>query len=227
MGGVQAHAGEHRREAAVTAQRDQACAIFRAVVWKLKVNGNRMKSESWAKRDAWISDNKSLVYWSKREKCPVVYYTAADLVRATVEEVEQGSTAMKWALQVTQRNRKRDDFAPGMFAAASQDMRDRWISELTVIIESMRTDPFPTLLRRHRQPNSVPWSVSDAEMSTAWKLTPTCSDHSARGDVPKAQVAKGSRQWQDSKHSQSDSVQVCNRDAEWLVSEAEMGSIDK
>merc|ERR1719254_339203 len=65
---------------------------FKAVLWKVKAEGDRMKEEDWFEREMWIAKNGSLVYWSKKEDRELVYYTGHDISLATFIRIPNHET---------------------------------------------------------------------------------------------------------------------------------------
>merc|ERR1711920_443359 len=99
--------------------------VFKARLWKVKANGNVMEESHWFERDMWLSEAGSLVYYSKKEDKELVYYTHADLMNCTVEEVT--ASARPWAFRVTVQATDEIEYSPGEFAAESEEMRAKWI----------------------------------------------------------------------------------------------------
>ena len=52
--------------------------VFKATLWKLKTDGDRLKEADWFEREMWLAKNGCLVYWSKRDEQELVYYTAQE-----------------------------------------------------------------------------------------------------------------------------------------------------
>eukprot|EP00913_Durusdinium_trenchii_P034870 g32618.t1 len=98
---------------------------------KVKAEGDRKKAEDWFEREMWIAKNGSLVYWSKKEDRELVYYTADDIANAKFIFLEKDDATHPWAFQVQLAPNSGVEFAPGEFAAESEALRDRWISEMT------------------------------------------------------------------------------------------------
>ena len=67
------------------------------------------------------------MYWSQKEERELVYYRAADVASATLLVVDNSESARPWTFQVHIREVKGIEFAPGEFAAESEDMRQRWL----------------------------------------------------------------------------------------------------
>jgi len=110
--------------------KDQFEPLFKAKLWKLKGDGDSMKEEDWFEREMWIAKNGSLVYFSPKEHSDLVYFTAADVHRANVTAVENGMASKPFAFQVQLPPVAGVEFAPGEFAAESEDMRKQWMCEL-------------------------------------------------------------------------------------------------
>jgi len=111
--------------------KDQFAPIFKAKLWKVKAEGDRKKVDDWFEREMWIAKNGSLVYWSKKEDRELVYYTATDIAQAKFVLVDNEDTFHPWAFQVQLAPSGGVEFAPGEFAAESEALRDRWISEMS------------------------------------------------------------------------------------------------
>jgi len=121
---------KNRRQKVANNDKDQFEPIFKAKLWKLKGDGDSMKGEDWFEREMWISKNGSLVYFSPKESMDLVYYTAADVHRANVVAVEHGRASKPFTFQVQLPPVAGVEFAPGEFAAESEDMKKKWMAEL-------------------------------------------------------------------------------------------------
>mmetsp|Transcript_11962 Transcript_11962/g.21913 ORF Transcript_11962/g.21913 Transcript_11962/m.21913 type:complete len:682 (+) Transcript_11962:128-2173(+) len=103
--------------------------VFKAKLWKLKGEGDAMKNEDWFLREMWISKNGCLVYYSPKEERELIYYTAADLSRAKVAVVDSSKTMKPYAFQVILPPANGVEFAPGDFAAETEEQRNKWMAE--------------------------------------------------------------------------------------------------
>jgi hypothetical protein len=74
--------------------------LFKAKLWKLKADGDRKNPEDWFEREMWIAKNGSMVYYSPKEDRELVYYTSADVARATVTAINDGETCRTFVFQV-------------------------------------------------------------------------------------------------------------------------------
>merc|ERR1719263_1258381 len=74
---------KNRRQKVDETLKEQFEPVFREKLWKLKAEGDKMQEDQWFEREMWIARNGSLVYYSKKEERDLVYYTSADLMRAT------------------------------------------------------------------------------------------------------------------------------------------------
>jgi len=110
--------------------KDNFAPVFKAKLWKVKAEGNRNKEEDWFERDMWLSKNGSLVYWSKKEERELVYYTTEDIMKASFRMITNDDSFRAWAFAVQLPPCDNVEFAPGEFAAESQEMRDEWLKEL-------------------------------------------------------------------------------------------------
>jgi len=120
-----------RRAAGVTEDSEGYQSLFRSKLWKVITNGNRMNSSDWRERDMWLSKNGSFVYWSEREEKELMYYTHSDLEAALVAAIPREESFYPWSFQVELGEVNGLQFAPGEFAAESEEMRDRWIAEFS------------------------------------------------------------------------------------------------
>jgi len=118
-----------RKAAGVKEDSEGYTSLFRSKLWKVITNGNRMNQTDWREREMWLSKNGSLVYWSQREEKELVYYTHSDLEAAVVMPVAKEESFYPWTFQVNLGEVNGLEFAPGEFAAESEEMRDRWIAE--------------------------------------------------------------------------------------------------
>mmetsp|Transcript_109469 Transcript_109469/g.341121 ORF Transcript_109469/g.341121 Transcript_109469/m.341121 type:complete len:151 (+) Transcript_109469:1522-1974(+) len=103
---------------------------FRAKLWKLKGDGDRTKPEDWFERDMWLAKNGSLVYYSPKEQSELIYYTAADVARATLVQLKEGEACKPWAFQLVMPKADGVEFAPGEFATETEELRNQWMTEL-------------------------------------------------------------------------------------------------
>jgi serine/threonine protein kinase len=104
--------------------------VFKASLWKVKTAGDKMIESDWFKRDAWLSRNGSLVYWSVRDQRELVYFSSADIARSEVVIVDNDKSCKPWSFQVNLPPHEGMEFAPGEFAADSEEMRDKWFKEI-------------------------------------------------------------------------------------------------
>jgi len=107
--------------------------VFKAVLWKVKQDGDRMIEPDWFEREMWISKNSSLVYFSKKEDKNLVYYSAEDLTRATIQKLEASESFRPHSFLVNLAPHDGIEFAPGEFAAASEEAQTRWIQEFAKV----------------------------------------------------------------------------------------------
>jgi len=109
---------------------------FRGKLWKVKTDGDGTQEDDWFERDMWVSRNGSLVYLSKKEEKELVYYAPADLARAKLEKVPAGASCRSFAFKVVLPAQAGVEFAPGEFAAESQEMLEKWIGALQHAIDA-------------------------------------------------------------------------------------------
>merc|ERR1719264_1410220 len=120
---------KNRRMVVSDDNKDDFNPKFKALLWKLKAEGDRMRADDWFEREMWISNNGSLVYWSKKEDRKLVYYTAHDIQRATFRELQSSESCKMWPFRVQLPASEDIEFTPGEFAANSEEERSRWIAE--------------------------------------------------------------------------------------------------
>eukprot|EP00928_Gymnodinium_smaydae_P043598 TRINITY_DN29177_c0_g1_i2.p1 TRINITY_DN29177_c0_g1~~TRINITY_DN29177_c0_g1_i2.p1 ORF type:complete len:655 (+),score=61.42 TRINITY_DN29177_c0_g1_i2:150-1967(+) len=104
-------------------------AVFKDSLWKVKAGGQKDREEDWYLREMWIAKNGSLVYFSTKEQRPLVYYTFADIASATFEIIPDEDSCKPYCFQVKLESANNVVFAPGEFAATSEEMRTRWMGE--------------------------------------------------------------------------------------------------
>jgi serine/threonine protein kinase len=104
-------------------------AAFKGNLLKLKTEGDRKKGDDWFEREFWLAKNGSMVYFSPKEDRDLVYYTAADVHRAKVAPMKEGDAVHKYGFEVQLPSVNGVEFAPGTFAAGSEDLRAKWIAE--------------------------------------------------------------------------------------------------
>eukprot|EP00812_Abedinium_dasypus_P006196 NODE_1781_length_1063_cov_442.270833.p1 GENE.NODE_1781_length_1063_cov_442.270833~~NODE_1781_length_1063_cov_442.270833.p1 ORF type:complete len:219 (-),score=52.95 NODE_1781_length_1063_cov_442.270833:389-1045(-) len=116
---------------------DPACLnpVFKANLYKLKTEGNPLNPEEWFLRETWLAENGSLVYHSVKSDSDLVYYTSADVAKASVCKVAKEKSAMEFTFQVNLAPVDGIEYAPGLFAAEAAAMRDQWMEQFTRIAE--------------------------------------------------------------------------------------------
>lgn len=101
--------------------------VFKASLWKVKADGDRMREQDWVLREMWIAQNGSLVYWSKKEDRELVYYTGSDISNASFLRLADEDSLKPFTFQVTLPPSEGVEFAPGEFAATSEELLERWL----------------------------------------------------------------------------------------------------
>jgi hypothetical protein len=119
------------RRMKVDAESHQFAPVFKGNVWKVKAAGDAMKECDWFLRQTWLSVNGSLVYFSVREDRELIYFTANDVARAQISKVSAEKSIKPFAFQVVLPPCEGMQFAPGEFAAESEELREQWIQEFT------------------------------------------------------------------------------------------------
>lgn len=117
----------NRRQKVEEGKEDQFEPVYKAMLWKLKAESDRTKKENWFEREMWIAKNGSMVYYSKKEERNLVYYSPADLLRATYKELPREGSALPFPFQVILPRSGDVEYAPGEFAADTKEKRDTWI----------------------------------------------------------------------------------------------------
>mmetsp|Transcript_32123 Transcript_32123/g.73492 ORF Transcript_32123/g.73492 Transcript_32123/m.73492 type:complete len:711 (+) Transcript_32123:47-2179(+) len=108
---------------------DQFEPVYKEILWKVKTEGDRMKEDDWFQREMWIAKNGSLVYYSKKEERELVYYTSQDLLRCSIKPISDSESCKPFTFQISLPPADGVEFAPGEFAAESQNTYDRWLAE--------------------------------------------------------------------------------------------------
>merc|ERR1712113_531715 len=107
---------------------DKEHAVHSGILWKLKADGDRLNEADWFERDMWLAQNGNFVYWSKKEERPLVYYTTADVSRATLVRIPNAQSFRPHVFQATiPPSADGIEFAPGEFAAKSEEECERWL----------------------------------------------------------------------------------------------------
>ena len=113
-----------RAEIAEGKQREFA-PVFKCELWKLNQEGDSLNEDHWLKREMWIAKNGAFCYFSKKENRELQYYTASDVRHVRTEVVQQNQSCKANAFQMTLPPTDGLEYAPGVFAATSeQDMHD-------------------------------------------------------------------------------------------------------
>lgn len=120
---------KNKRQKISETDKEQFSPVYKELLWKLKADGDRNKPDDWFEREMWISKNGSLVYYSKKEERDLVYYTSADLMRAKYVIVPETESTKPFTFQVILPEVDGVEFAPGDFAANTEELRKRWLDE--------------------------------------------------------------------------------------------------
>lgn len=118
---------KNRRRKVEAFEQDMCEPIFKGTLWKLKVEGDPMQRQDWFQREMWLTRNGSLVYFSAKEGRALIYYTSSDVARASLRLLGPDAACVPWVFSVTLPPSDGIEFAPGEFAAESEEMRDRWL----------------------------------------------------------------------------------------------------
>lgn len=105
--------------------------LFKGSLKKLKTEGDKMKVEDWFEREFWVAKNGSMVYYSPKDDRDLVYFTAADVARANLVTLPEGQSYHKFVFQVQLPPVNGVEFAPGVFAAADEATRKKWMDNLS------------------------------------------------------------------------------------------------
>jgi len=117
------------RRQKVDTDNDDFAPTFKAMLWKLKAETDRNSKENWFEREMWIAKNGSLVYYSKKEERDLVYYSPADLLRATYTKLPSAGSALPFPFTVALPKAGDIEYAPGEFATSTEEARETWIKE--------------------------------------------------------------------------------------------------
>merc|ERR1712232_624678 len=119
---------QNRRVAVKQSEKQKFVPVFKAKLWKLKAEGNKMNDEDWFEREMWLSKNGSLVYFSKKDQKELVYYSSSDVENATLS-IQTEESCKPWGFQVQLPTQNGIEHMPGEFAAESDEMRTCWMKE--------------------------------------------------------------------------------------------------
>jgi len=120
---------KNRRKAIADNEKAKFEPAFKAMLWKVKQDGDRTKEPDWFEREMWIAKNGSLVYYSKKEEKNLVYYTPEDLARASIKKIPDADSFKPFTFQVCLATHDGIEFTPGEFAAVSAEGQQIWIQE--------------------------------------------------------------------------------------------------
>merc|ERR1712232_167440 len=126
---------QNRRVAVKQSEKQKFVPVFKAKLWKLKAEGNKMNDEDWFEREMWLSKNGSLVYFSKKEDKDLVYYTADDIARAEFKPLDKSTASKPAPFQIQLAATNDMEFAPGEFAASTEELRTTWLAELNKVAQ--------------------------------------------------------------------------------------------
>jgi serine/threonine protein kinase len=118
------------RRASMAGQVDPFLPCFKAMLWKLKQDGDVKQADHWFQREMWVSKNGSLCYYSKKQEKNLIYYNHGDLEACTLRELPAGSCALEHAFEVKLKAVDGCDFEPGVFATDTPELRETWMKEL-------------------------------------------------------------------------------------------------
>lgn len=123
---------KNRRQKIEEGEKDQFAPVYKANLWKLKAEGDRKSPDDWFEREMWIAKNGSLVYFSKKEDRDLVYYTSADLLRASYTKLPAADSHKPFTFLVNLPKSGDVEFTPGEFAAETDALREQWLKEFKI-----------------------------------------------------------------------------------------------
>lgn len=101
--------------------------VFKADLWKLKADGDKKIEKDWYCRQMWISKAGALCYTSKKEGRDLVYYSAEDLANAKYTLIGESDSCKAFTFSVQLPEADGIEFAPGDFAAETEELRTQWM----------------------------------------------------------------------------------------------------
>merc|ERR1719478_1991932 len=101
----------------------------------MKAECDPLDPESWFEREMWIATDGSLVYHSVRDGTDLVYYNPVDLQRASYKLVPAEESCKPFTFSIHLPESNGIEFAPGNFAANTEEIRARWLREFQNIGE--------------------------------------------------------------------------------------------
>ena len=114
----------NRRQIVVNAPLHKYQAHFKDILFKVKTDGDLMNEKDWFEREMWLAANGTLVYFSKREQRELIFYTAEDIARVSMEQVPDQSSCKQFAFKAQLRSdASKIEYAPAIFAARTAEAR--------------------------------------------------------------------------------------------------------
>jgi hypothetical protein len=111
----------------------QQSAAVKNKLWKLKSEGDKMQPDDWFQREFWIAKNNCMVYFSPKENRELVYYTAADFLRAETKAIPSSESHYPFTFQVILKPCDGVEFAPGEFACETEEIRKEWMAKIAAL----------------------------------------------------------------------------------------------
>jgi len=105
--------------------------VFKAMLWKLIADGDKKNEADWRQREMWMSSTGNLVYYSKKDERDLVYFGVGDLQGSQVKKIKTEESCKPFSFQVVLAQRDGVEFAPGEFAADSEELRQGWMDAFT------------------------------------------------------------------------------------------------
>jgi len=101
---------------------------FEGKLWKVKGEYDPQNAENWIDRDYWVTQNGTLVYYSKLAEDERIYFTASDIENSTIQ---RENIARQFAFSITLKiDAKGLAHEPAMFAAESEAKLEEWLKLL-------------------------------------------------------------------------------------------------
>jgi len=120
------------RRQEINAETKEFLPKYKAKLFKLNQDGDWNNREHWLEREMWIASNGSLCYHSKKEDRELQYYTKEDMSAVETEKLPDGKTCMPFAFEIRLPPKDGLEFAPGVFAAESEESREEWIKQIQI-----------------------------------------------------------------------------------------------
>mmetsp|Transcript_89258 Transcript_89258/g.158292 ORF Transcript_89258/g.158292 Transcript_89258/m.158292 type:complete len:692 (-) Transcript_89258:42-2117(-) len=105
--------------------------VFQTVLWKSYPKEDRMKEDTWLRRQYWINTIGAICYHSVTENKALLYCSKKDLAYGEITEIGYDETACKhWIFKLQPKPQNGTTLAPTEFAASTKEIYEAWLTQL-------------------------------------------------------------------------------------------------